>query len=332
VAAKGREDFSMQRAEIIDFPNSKAAKRGIRTRDRLNAGKSGRVYSRGGKLWVDFHYLGERVRESSGLDDNSANRLQLRKMLDLIVTEIDNGIFEFGMRFPHSKRLEHFTRLEGRTFRKDPKDILFKDYVEKWWTEMHPGMSASQARDYASIIKTHLLPYLRDLPFSEFRPVVMKKFLAQLKLKKTSGGKPLSGQRIQNIFIPLRVIAADAIDEYGWADLRYPFSGLKLPKAGRMRIQPFTVEEWAKLMEFIPAWYRPYFELAVLTGVRPSEQAALKWSAVDDQFIHIELSRVRNQEKAELKTAASNRRIDLRPSMQKVLEAQKAQTAGFQTS
>jgi integrase len=104
-----------------------------------------------------------------------------------------------------------------------------------------------------------------------------------------------------------------------------------VPKVNRIRIHPFTVEEWAKLMEFIPAWYRPYFELAVLTGVRPSEQVAIKWSAVDDQFIHIELSRVRNLEKTELKTAASNRRIDIRSTMKKVLEEQKAQTASFQS-
>jgi integrase len=88
--------------------------------------------------------------------------------------------------------------------------------------------------------------------------------------------------------------------------------------------------EWVKLMEFIPAWYRPYFELAALTGVRPSEQVALEWSAVDDQFIHVELSRVRNLEKAELKTAASNRRIEIRPSMKKG-EEQQALTANLQS-
>ena len=65
--------------------------------------------------------------------------------------------------------------------------------------------------------------------------------------------------------------------------------------------------------------------------MRPSEQVALKWSAVDDQFIHIELSLVRNLEKADLKTAASNRRIDIRASMKKVLETQRAQMASFQS-
>jgi integrase len=310
----------MEYAKVIDFPLGKSANRQKRTSNRLNTGKTGRVYSRGSQLWVDFYYLGERVRERSGLDDTRGNRELLRKKLDLVVTRIDNQIFEFSKSFPHSKKVERFTRLEGRTFRKDPKDIRFKDYVEKWWAEMYPGMSASQVRDYTSILKTHLLPYMGDLSFCEFRPVLMKKFLAQLKAKRTPGGTPLSAKRIHNIMIPLRVIVADAVGEYSWTDLPDPFAGLKLPKAKRIRISPFTVGEWANLMQFIPAWYRPYFELAVLTGMRPSEQVALKWSAVDDQFVHIELSRVRNLEKAELKTTASNRRIGMRSTMKKVLE------------
>ena len=321
----------MEHAKIIDFPKGKTDNRQPKTPDRLNAGKTGRVYGRGGKLWVDFYYLGERVRERSGLDDTRANRKFLRKKLDLIVSQIDNGVFEFGKSFSHSKKVEHFTSLEGRTFRKDPKDIIFAKYAEQWWTEMHLGMSASQARDYTSILRVHLMPYFGQLPFSEFRPVLMKKFLSHLKAKKTPGGNSLSPKRIHNILIPLRVIFTDACGEYGWNDLADPFAGLKLPNVKKIRIHPFTIEEWAILMEFIPAWYRLYFELAVLTGMRPSEQVALKWSAVDGRFIHVELSRVRNLEKAELKTAASNRRIEIRPSMKKILEEQKKQTEGFQT-
>jgi integrase len=127
----------MQQAKVIDFP--KTSKRETRTRGRLNAGKSGRVYARGGKLWVDFHYLGERVRERSGLDDNPGNQTRLRKMLDLIASKIENGVFEFGKSFPHSKQAEHFTCLEGRTFRRDPKDVLFKEYVEKGGWRWVPG-------------------------------------------------------------------------------------------------------------------------------------------------------------------------------------------------
>jgi hypothetical protein len=44
--------------------------------------------------------------------------------------------------------------------------------------------------------------------------------------------------------IPLRVIMRDAIDEYGWKDLPDPFAGLKLPKVRKIRIHPFSFEEW----------------------------------------------------------------------------------------
>ena len=116
----------MEQAKVIDFPLGKSANRHKRTSDRLNVGKTGRVYSRGGKLWVDFYYLGERVRERSGLDDTHGNRESLRKKLDLIVTQIDNQVFEFGRSFPHSEKVEHFTRLEGRTFRKDRRIFASK--------------------------------------------------------------------------------------------------------------------------------------------------------------------------------------------------------------
>ncbi len=321
----------MERGKIINFPGSFREKVKKKGRCRLNAGKPGRVYSRGGKLWVDFTYLKTRVREPSGLDDTPDNQALLRKMLDLIMAEIESGTFVFAKRFPHSKKAEYFTALEGRTFRKDPREVLFGEYVEKWWTEMRPGMSESQVRDYVCILRTHLIPYFDKLPFSEFKPVLMKKFLAHLIDKRTSGGTALSSKRIHNILIPLRVIVKDAMDEYGWSDLPSPFSGLKLPKVRRIWIYPFTFEAWAILMRFIPAWYQPYFELAVQTGLRPSEQVALKWGAIDDRYIHVELSRVRNQEKANLKTMGSQRRIEIRPSMERVFETQRELSADFQS-
>jgi hypothetical protein len=49
---------------------------------------------------------------------------------------------------------------------------------------------------------------------------------------------------------------------------------------------------------------------------------ALKWTDIDDHFIHIERSRVRNKEKDDLKTEESRRAIEIRPAMRKVLDAQ----------
>lgn len=295
-------------------------------------GKKGRVYSRGGLLWVDFRYLGERVREPSGLENTAANRQHLRKQLDLIVAEIENGVFRFAKRFPQSKRKGFFSQIEGRVFAKQPNEILFGDYErDKWWPEMSAGMSQSQIRDYKSILKVHLLPYFGKRPFSDFGPVLTKKFVAHLHQRKTPRGNPLSPKRMRNILIPLRMIFRDACDEFGWTNLPDPFKGFRLPVNARLRIRPFSPDEWADLMESMNGWYRPYFEFAVQTGLRPSEQVALKWESVDDGFVHIERSRVRGREKTQLKTPESNRSIEIRPSMRKVLEIQKAMTAHLES-
>ncbi len=129
--------------------------------------------------------------------------------------------------------------------------------------------------------------------------------------------------------IPLRVIVRDALEEYGWTDLADPFSRLKLPRVRKIRIHPFSFDEWRVLMDHMLPWYRPYFELAVQTGLRPSEQVALKWGAVDEEFIHVELSRVYNREKADLKTEESRRRIQIRPGIRNSLEKQRKMAKRF---
>jgi integrase len=116
-----------------------------------------------------------------------------------------------------------------------------------------------------------------------------------------------------------------------WSGHADPFVGLKLPKVPKTRVFPFSFREWEILMGFILPWYRPYFEFAAQTGLRPSEQVALKWQAVDNDFVHIELSRVRNFEKSDLKTEDSRRSIAIRPAMAKTLKAQKQLTANFKS-
>ena len=72
-----------------------------------------------------------------------------------------------------------------------------------------------------------------------------------------------------------------------------------------------------------------YFDLAVQTGLRPSEQVALKWQAINGEYIYIGLSRVRNLEKTELKNEYSRRDIELRPAMRHVLDKQREQVKDY---
>jgi integrase len=69
--------------------------------------------------------------------------------------------------------------------------------------------------------------------------------------------------------------------------------------------------------------------LAVNTGLRPSEQVALKWSVIEKDSFSVELSRVRNREKEDLKTESSYRQIAITSTIRDILHRQKAMTAAF---
>lgn len=78
-------------------------------------------------------------------------------------------------------------------------------------------------------------------------------------------------------------------------------------------------------------WYRPYFEIAVQTGLRPFEQVALKWGAIFEEFIHNESSRVYGKEKSDLKTEERRRMIQIRPSIKKWLDRQREMTTAIES-
>jgi hypothetical protein len=90
----------MQKFKIVDFTQYRTQVKKNKKHRRGKIRKKGSVYTRNGKLWVDFRYLGKRVREPSSLCDTQLNRKRVRIQLDLIMAEIENGIFEFAKRFP----------------------------------------------------------------------------------------------------------------------------------------------------------------------------------------------------------------------------------------
>ena len=89
------------RAKVIDFPRviaKKPRKAGI------NQNREGSVRNINGKVYVDFIYLGERVRENSGLPWNPQNVKKGRELLDKIQLAIKSGQFRFAEVFPHSRK------------------------------------------------------------------------------------------------------------------------------------------------------------------------------------------------------------------------------------
>jgi hypothetical protein len=86
---------SKSKTKIIDFPPKPRADESAR-KSGINKNKEGSVRKVNGKVYVDFVYLGERVRESSNLLWNDSNAKHVRDQLDKIIVTIKSGSFKFA--------------------------------------------------------------------------------------------------------------------------------------------------------------------------------------------------------------------------------------------
>ena len=84
--------ISAVRNNVIQLQTNKNTKKKKR-KIGINRNKDGSVRNINGKVYVDFMYLGERVRESSGLKWNDENEKTVRKQLDKIMVYIESGEF-----------------------------------------------------------------------------------------------------------------------------------------------------------------------------------------------------------------------------------------------
>ena len=62
---------------------------------------------------------------------------------------------------------------------------------------------------------------------------------------------------------------------------RNPFDRVELPKVSANRTRYLTPEEEAKVLKALGSTYGPWARLAILTGMRKSEQFGLRWTDVD---------------------------------------------------
>jgi integrase len=95
----------------------------------------------------------------------------------------------------------------------------------------------------------------------------------------------------------------------------------------KTEIKPLSMEEVRLFLEKVDIHFKDYFEVAFFTGMRPSEQIALKWDNIDFNRIKINVvdARVMGEESAP-KTVASRRSIDMLPPVKEALERQSEKT------
>lgn len=278
------------------------------------------------RLYILFYYYKQRIEKTTGLEDTFENREKVQTHLHHLITLRNSGSLVFAEAFPGSSEKEksYFAKCEGANYAPPPKNILFGTYAKHWKDTISDHFDSHTLKiTYDDVIGYWLLPYFKDMPFSQINSVEIKKFMATFRQKKGKNeGKRLSKARAKNIITVFRTVYFDAIDEYGWVNLPDPFRGSKknLPKTPPKERGVFRFDEWAKIVQQLEPWLRPMIEVMVMTGMMPSEVCGLRKSDITADHVIVRNSIVLKVESADLKSKYRYRKIPITKAIRQKLQ------------
>lgn len=211
----------------------------------------------------------------------------------------------------------------------------FEEWALLWLDEVQEEVKPSTLSSYNYKLRKYIFPIVRDVSLNELTVETGKIVLKQLQ-------KNLARSTIQVVFRILNKCLNHAVKEKKL--LSNPFTGLKIPKAKSRKVRALTMREQKKIMEVAVKERRGYgipALLALHSGMRIGEIAALKWSDIDleTNLIHvrhtyqrittIDPTRTKTQLIfADSKTEASVRVIPIGPTLKKLLVRHQKRSKG----
>ncbi|OIR16842.1 tyrosine recombinase XerC [mine drainage metagenome] len=253
-----------------------------------------------GQLIFDFYYKGIRCREQTALNDTSANRKKMQKILDRIDSEIGAGTFDYRRFFPGSKNAD---KIEQTILPAEVNQVanvfgdamgqagtsqllvgvagtpLFRDFVETWFTEKEVEWRRSHKKIIRSDIDGRLTPKFGHWEVGRITKADLLAYRADLAKVQARGKKNmLSNRRINKIMNLLRQIINEAADRFNF---RTPFQNIKQLKVKRTDVDPFTLDEVKLILATIRPDFKSYYTVRFFTGMRTGEVDGLKWKYVD---------------------------------------------------
>jgi integrase len=298
-----------------------------------------------GTLYFDFHFRGVRCKEYTRLTDTPDHRKRCEKMAQIIANEIDLGRFDYLRHFPYGSRRYLFTgRPDG--------NISFEHFAqESWLPHIRTKVRESTAEEYEGILHVRVFPLIGSILLREFRPEYIDRLINHLRSLRGMQNRPLSPRRINIILLRVRSVL-DLAYKRGYLE-KNPHVWVTLQREKSPHVDPFSLEERQALLEALPEpekgfrsacanFWKNYFIVAFDTGLRPSEQLALRWAPYpqepertswidfEHRKIFIRQGLVRGAE-TDLKTKGSYRVIDMLPTVEEALRDQLAGTQGHGT-
>jgi len=279
-----------------------------------------------GKLFIDFRFKDKRCREQTLLDDTSANRKKLQKLLDAIEAEITLGTFEYGKYFPNSPRANQF-RQQNTPHQAGGDTPLFKDFAENWFEEMIIQWRKTHIKGTRNTLDKYLLPWFGKKEVGCITKADILAFRSSLAKVKSRSGKDLSASYINHIITPLRMILNEAANRFEYSS---PYNGIKSLKVPRTDVEPFTLNEVKLIIDSVRPDFRNYYIVRFFTGMRTSEIDGLQWQYVDFERMQILVRQAWvDDELVYTKNDGSFRVIDISDVVYQALKDQQKGTGQF---
>lgn len=208
-----------------------------------------KIYSRSGKLYIDYMVDGTRHRKSTKLDDTKDNRLMLqRTVIPDLVRKIATGeIYK-----PKTKTFDHYF-------------YIYEKSIDRTRTYHHKSWH-----------RKRVLEEFKGRNIDTITRLEIKSFLLGINTKSRSKGaysSTLIGtfeQAVDDGVIPVN-----------------PALDIKLPKEDKTDIEWFKKDEVKMIFQNATGILKAYLMIAFHTGMRPEEILALQWGDFTDTHIHI---------------------------------------------
>ncbi len=235
-----------------------------------------------------------------------ANIKAAERLMGRVRREIDLDIFEFQRHFPQSQ-----VALQSS----------FVAFAEAWLGRL--VLAKATMEGYRKAMRHIWIPAFGSRHLAHIKPSEIRELIC-------TRAEDVSARTINNDLIPLRSLFRAAIED-GLLD-RSPMTPIPNLKTTDHLPDPFTREEMEAILDHLhanapeQAWN--WYEFAFGTGMRPSEQIALRWADVDwtGRSVRVQRAKVR----AELKSTKTYqvRDVLLSDRMIAVLERQKVHSLG----
>ena len=205
----------MQSSNVVPF--TRAKKRAEKPfEERLNHNKEGSVRNINGKVYVDFMYLGERVRESCKVPWNDEHAKEARELLDKVMIAVREKKLRFKQVFPNSSKGEYFEQREREVYglRATPDQVKCGEFFDTWYGLLKNSgrVTGRTLRGYRSYFSLYLIPFFKDLKFGDLNITTFERFIAWMRQRQYRN-KEISNKTMNKVFTVFKMVGKRAAIE-----------------------------------------------------------------------------------------------------------------------